>query len=241
MGRLALAQTGTVYSDGSAADESALLRRVMVDRQLRPFDVTDVPVLDQFLATPREKFLPPDLAPLAYSDMAITVQGSHEGRALLPPLVLARMIQAAEILPTEAVLDVAGATGYSAALLSGLAKRVVALESDPDFVAASKANLAAFGAPNVQVELRGLAEGFAEAAPYDAILIYGAVEDNLDALFAQLAPNGRLLAITKLDSLGGLQVVRYERSGGKAGGERPLFDAPASALQAFRKAPGFVF
>ena len=127
--------------DGKATEE---LRKVMVERQLRPFDVTDLPVLQRFFDVPREFFLPPELKPMAYSDLAISGRGAAgaASRAIPAPLVLARFLQKAEIRPTQRVLDVAGGAGYSAALLSGLAGEVVALENEPELAALARANLA---------------------------------------------------------------------------------------------------
>ncbi len=237
MGEAALATQAQEILEGGAA--SAVLRRTMVDRQLRPFDVTDVPVLDRFLDLPRELFLPKELAPLAYSDMAITLKGS--GRVMEPPLVLARLLQGAEIRESHKVLDIGGATGYPAALLSGLAREVVALESDATLAAQARANLAAIGATNVTVEAGPLQSGVRHRAPFDIIIIHGRVEQGLDGLFQQLTPNGHIVAFVKEAIDGGERVVRFERSGGKPAGERPLFDACAPVLSGFEKAPSFVF
>ena len=184
--------------DGKATEE---LRKVMVERQLRPFDVTDLPVLQRFFDVPREFFLPPELKPIAYSDLAIPGRGTigAASRAIPAPLVLARFLQKAEIRPTHRVLDVAGGAGYSAALLSGLAGEVVALESEPELAALARANLAKVGATQVRVECGPLEKGVPAAAPFDVILIHGAVEGGLDALFEQLTPNGHLLAYKKLE------------------------------------------
>ena len=109
---------------------TTVLRRTMVDRQLRPFDVTDVPIIERFLDVPRELFLPERLATIAYSDLAATLHpASGVKRSLLPPLVLARMIQAAAPRPDEKALVIGGA-GYSAAVLANLVGSVVAVESD---------------------------------------------------------------------------------------------------------------
>jgi protein-L-isoaspartate(D-aspartate) O-methyltransferase len=227
----------------STSAATAAVRRTMVERQLRPFDVTDVPVLERFLEAPREAFLPADLAPLAYSDMAITLKDAagRRSRVLQPPLILARLLQAAEIRPDSRVLDVAGGAGYSAALIAGLAASVVALESDPALAEAARANLAACGADNARVALDSLAKGVPDGAPYDVIIVHGAVETNLDGLFAQLAPNGRLFAIKRVDADGGQQVTAFERAHGAPAGERPLFDASAPVLEEFRTPAGFVF
>ncbi len=100
--------------DGKATEE---LRKVMVERQLRPFDVTDLPVLQRFFDVPREFFLPPELKPIAYSDLAIPGRGTigAASRAIPAPLVLARFLQKAEIRPTHRVLDVAGGAGRAPA------------------------------------------------------------------------------------------------------------------------------
>jgi len=167
-----------------------LLREMMVERQLRPFDVSDLPVLQRFFDVPRELFLPAEFAPIAYSDLAIPGKGAAgaASRAIPAPLVLAKLLQSAEIRRRHKVLDVAGGAGYSAALLSGLAGEVVALESEPELAALARANLAKVGATQVRVECGPLEKGVPAAAPFDVILIHGAVEGGLDALFEQLAP-----------------------------------------------------
>jgi protein-L-isoaspartate(D-aspartate) O-methyltransferase len=221
---------------------TAALRKTMVERQLRTFDVNDLPILQRFLEVPREAFLPSDMEPLAYSDLGLFSKGSQsgKGRYRLPPLILARMLQGADIKPTDKVLDVAGG-GYSAALLAGLAREVVALESDPVLAAQARDSLKSMGAGNVRVECGPLDQGVSGARPFDVILIHGAVEEGLDGLFADLTPNGHLLAIAKTDEESGWQVVRFERSEGKPAGSRALFDARAPVLFEFAKAPAFAF
>ena len=226
-----------------AGKATAALREMMVERQLSPFDVSDLPVLQRFFDVPRELFLPAEFAPIAYSDLAIPGKGAAgaASRAIPAPLVLAKLLQSAEIRRRHKVLDVAGGAGYSAALLSGLAGEVVALESEPELAALARANLAKVGATQVRVECGPLEKGVPAAAPFDVILIHGAVEGGLDALFEQLAPNGRLLAYKRLEQDTGMKVVRFERSEGKPAGERALFDATAPLLAPFAKAPGFAF
>lgn len=220
-------------------ESTATLRHTMVERQLRPFDVTDVPLLERFLSVPRELFLPDSFAPLAYSDLAISERSAGGGkRSLLPPLVLARMLQEAEIKATDKVLDIGGA-GYSAALLSGLAAKVVALECDPELYARAKAGIDALNCENAQLELGPLEKGFRSGAPYDVIIVQGHAQAGLDALFEQLTPDGRLLAIARLEPSAGQQVVRFERQDGRAAGERPLFSASAPVLEGFAQAPAF--
>lgn len=220
-------------------EATATLRHTMVERQLRPFDVTDVPLLERFLSVPREIFLPDSFAPLAYSDMAVTLRpAGGRKRSLLPPLVLARMLQAADIKESDKALVIGGA-GYSAALLCGLAEKVVAVECDPDLFARAKAGIDALGCENVQLELGPLEAGYRAAAPFDVIIVEGQAQAGLDALFEQLTPDGRLLAIVRPDARGGQQVVRFERQAGRAAGERPLFSASAPVLEGFAQPPGF--
>jgi protein-L-isoaspartate(D-aspartate) O-methyltransferase len=198
------------------------------------------------LEVPREHFLPLELAPLAYSDFGLQLKPAGPGRerrTLLPPLVLARLIQGAGVASTGAVLDVGAATGYASALLAGLAGRVVALESERSLYDALRFNLDDFGLAKVQTILAPLAEGAPDQAPFDVIFINGAVEANLEALFAQLKDGGRLLAIERLpgDPTGRAgKAVRYEKING-AKGCRVLFDAFAPVLDAFRKDEEFTF
>jgi len=217
------------------------LRRTMIDRQLRPYDVTDVPLIEQFLATPRELFLPASQEALAYSDLAVTVKGSAgRRRSLLPPLVLARLIQGAAPRPGEKALDIGGA-GYSSAVLSGLVGEVVALESDAELAERARAGLAALGAGNVRLEMGPLEKGAPGSGPYDMIFVHGGVESGLETLFAQLTPNGRLLAIVTPEPGAGQQIVRFERQDGRAAGQSPLLSASAPILEGFEKAPAFAF
>ncbi len=218
--------------------ETAELRRVMVERQLRPYDVNDLEVLGRFLAVPRELFLPGHLASVAYSDLSVEAEG---GRRWEPaPLVLARFLQIADIRPEHKVLHIAGGEGYAPALLSGLAGEVVALESDAALADKARANLAKIGAGGVRVIVGPLAKGSPAEAPFDVILIQGAVEGGLDELLSQLKPNGRLLAFRRPEPKSGMKAVRIDLSGGKVAGERPIFDAAAPRLEEFAQPAAFV-
>jgi protein-L-isoaspartate(D-aspartate) O-methyltransferase len=220
----------------------AARRRAMVDCQLRTFEVTDPSVLAAFETAPREIFVGPGNAAVAYSDSQIRLRMGSAQRVLLAPMVLARLIQAAEIGPQARVLDVAGATGYSAAILAALAGSVVTLEDDAAFTAAARANLAQLEIANVRAETGALREGFKDASPYDVILVNGAVEDSLYGLFGQLAPGGRLLAVLRRPGQSGLaaKATRFDRIGSDIS-PLPVFDAAAAVLPAFARAPAFVF
>jgi protein-L-isoaspartate(D-aspartate) O-methyltransferase len=227
-------------------EASADLRLRMVDCQIRTFDVTDRAVLARFLDVPRELFVPTPLRELAYSDTAlkITQTPGEAERRLLAPMVLARLIQAAGVKPTDRVLDVAPGTGYSTAILAGLAAHVTALESDPDLQATTKSNLAALGLANVDVAGgRPLRDGAATAAPFDVILVNGVVESRLATLFAQLRDGGRLLTLWRPADPAdrrASRAVAFEKSAGDVS-QLDLFPASGPALTDFRAEPAFTF
>lgn len=229
----------------AADSEFEIQRRTMVDRQIRTFDVTEHAVIARFLDVPREKFLPKSLAPLAYSDMSLKIagEGKDEPRIMLSPATLARLIQAAAVQPDEKVLDVAAATGYSSAILAGLAKTVVSLETSESRAATIKANLAALGITNTLAFAGPLTGGVPSEAPFDVILVNGAVESNLEQLFQQLRSGGRLLTIvrkTTAPGYGASHATRFESQVGKIS-SCFLFDSDAAVLTVFRKEPEFVF
>jgi protein-L-isoaspartate(D-aspartate) O-methyltransferase len=218
----------------------------MVDCQIRTFDVTDMAVITRFEAVAREHYLPAEFRALAYSDVCFTITAAAAGgeeRTLLTPLVLARLLQGGHINPSDKVLDVAPGTGYSTAILAGLAAHVTALESNDVLRGAVEANAAAGGLTNVSTVAGPLAMGAPGAAPFDVILINGAVETGLDTLSGQLAEGGRLLTICRFpdDPTGrAAKATVYEKFGGEVSG-RILFGASAPVLPAFKKAPAFVF
>jgi len=215
--------------------DATTARRLMVDGQIRTADVTDAALLDAMLAVPRERFLPPTLAPLAYLDADIPI---GKGRAMLRPMVLAKLIQAARIRAGERVLDVGCATGYSAAILARLGALVIALEEDPDLAKAARAGLAAMGVVNSEVVVGPLAAGWPADAPYDLIMLNGAAEIVPDALGGQLRPEGRLIGIGGRPPAS--KGIIYRVIEGRFVG-RPIFDAAASLLPGFRAPPSFVF
>jgi protein-L-isoaspartate(D-aspartate) O-methyltransferase len=210
-------------------------RRMMVDGQVRTADVTDPALIATMLALPRERFLPPRLQPLAYLDSDIVI---GKGRALLKPMVLAKLIQAAQILPTDRVLDVGCGTGYSSAVLSKLAGSVVALEEDADLAKAAKDAIAAVGITGVEVVIGPLTAGWPAGAPYDVIVLNGAAESLPQTFSQQLKPGGRLVAVYGRPPASKATIFR-SIEGDLVG--RPLFDASARILPGFAAAPTFVF
>jgi protein-L-isoaspartate(D-aspartate) O-methyltransferase len=215
----------------------AAARRHMVDGQVRTADVTDLRIISAMLEVARERFMPPQAAGVAYLDLGLNLKDAGApGRSLLKPMVLAKLIQAADIAPDAKVLVVGCATGYSAAVLARIAGQVVALEQDAKLAPTAQATLA--GQPNITVVKGALVEGFANAAPYDAILIDGAAEELPEALARQLKDGGRLVCV--LGEFPGACAMLYRKSGGELSG-RAIFDASASVLPGFAKAPVFAF
>ncbi|MFZ9501666.1 MAG: protein-L-isoaspartate O-methyltransferase family protein [Beijerinckiaceae bacterium] len=226
-------------SDYLTSPRSLDLRRTMVDRQLRTFDVTDADVLSAVIATPREPFVSGHVDSLVYSDANLSAQGGKTKRRLLTPMAVARALQLAHVSATDRVLDVAGSGGYSAALASRLAREVVALDDDRGFVDQAEFGFKGLGLSNARATFGDLGAGLPGEGPFDVILIGGAVEEEPEALLAQLADGGRLLAVRSASDASG-QMTLWERAGGVIG-SRPLFGAPADSLPAFARRPSFAF
>lgn len=212
----------------------AQARRMMVDCQLRTFDVNDIAVLDAFDDVPRETFVPKGREPFAYIDQTLHIDEGGETRCMPAPIVLARMIQALKIRPGVAALDVATGYGYAAAVMAHLGAQVTALESVPSLAAEARTRLG----PAVQVIEGPLEAGAPKQAPFDAILINGRVEVRPQALLDQLKDDGRLVCV--MGPHRNAKVMVFVRAG-DAFGARPLFDASLPGLKAFQEEAGFAF
>ena len=215
--------------------DSAKARRMMVDCQVRTADVTNPDLIEAMLAVPRERFVPPSMAEQAYLDNDIEIGA---GRALLKPMVLAKLIQAARVDGSTHVLDVGCGIGYSSAVLARLAGSVVALEEDAALAHQANEALAAAGARNVAVVTGPLNGGWVDGALYDVILINGAIEVTAEALGRQLKPSGRLACVFGRAPVGKAMIFRLAE--GRLAG-RPIFDAAAHLLPGFVAPPAFVF
>jgi protein-L-isoaspartate(D-aspartate) O-methyltransferase len=212
----------------------ASLRRTMVDGQIRPADVTDLPLIQAMLEVPRERFAPAAQSGLAYLDLDLPVGAG--ARRLLKPMVLAKMLQALDLSEGVRVLDVGCATGYAAALMARLGASVTALEDDSALVEQARANLA--GLAEVSVAQGRLAEGHMAGAPYDAILVEGAIDVEPDTLCRQLADGGRLICIRGVGPAA--KVTLYRRDGDDFT-QRVVFDAAGPALPGFARPAAFAF
>lgn len=178
-------------------------RRIMVDTQVRPSDVTKYPIIDAMLTVPRELFVPADKREVAYVGEHVDLGG---GRVMLDPRTLAKMLEVANIQRGDMVLDIGSGLGYSAALAARMADAVIALEESPERVADAEAALGEAGVDNVAVVDGNLSDGAAKSAPYDVILIEGAVQHVPTAVTDQLKDGGRIVAIFMEGALGSVQV-----------------------------------
>lgn len=219
-----------------ATTDFTAARLNMVEGQIRPNKVTDPRLIEAFLAVPREVFVPKDRRGIAYVDEDLAVA---PGRFLMEPMVLARLLQEARIGDQDVVLNIGCATGYSAAVIGRMAATVVALEADAGLAAEATRALQETTADNAIVMQGPLAAGWAAQAPYDVIILDGAVPEVPAALLEQLSDGGRLVGvITGTGNMG--QARLYKKIGGIVS-SRTLFDAAIRPLPGFALKPAFEF
>jgi len=200
----------------------------MVESQLRPQGVTDPRVLDAMAAVQREDFLPDHTRPLAYVDRSVAI---GDGRFLPPPAVLGRLLTQMMIEPGQHALVVGAGTGYSSAVLAHTGVDVVALECSADLAARARE----LGIDVVEGRLEA---GWKKLAPYDQILIDGAVAAIPDTIVEQLADGGRL-GTALMDR--GIARLTVGRKAGGAFGYVSLGDAGTPVLPGFSKPAAFAF
>ena len=208
------------------------MRRAMVASQLRTTGVNDPAVLAAMGAVPRERFVPADRISTAYADALIPLK---PGRDLNPPMALGKLLTEARPMPGERALVVGAATGYAAAVLAHMVGAIVAGEDDEELLALAATALA--GTP-VKLVAGPLARGCKKSAPYDLILVDGAVETVPKALIDQLAEGGRLAAALIED---GVTRLCVGRKAGDGFGMHAFSDAAAAILPGFEKPRAFTF
>lgn len=164
----------------------------MIEQQIRPWDVLDPKVLTLLAKVKREDFVPAAYRDLAFADLEIPL---GEGQVMLPPRVEARLLQELGIKKTDRVLEIGAGSGYMAALLAASAEHVTTLEIRPSLAAIARENLQRSGVDNVTVEVANGLSGWSQRAPFDAILVSGALPEVPAALLKQLRVGGRLAVI----------------------------------------------
>ncbi|NQV47442.1 MAG: protein-L-isoaspartate O-methyltransferase [Rhodospirillaceae bacterium] len=211
-------------------------RHNMVESQIKPNRVTDPLVIRALADLPREAFVPETLEGIAYVDEAIHIGSA---RYMMEPMVLARLLQAAEVEPDDVALVIGCGSGYEAAVMSALTTAVVALESDKGFFDESTATLAELGFDAIAVvDGPDLARGYQRQAPYDVIFINGAIPEIPERIAGQLAEGGRLVAIVGNGSMGkGTLMTRFNG----VLTSREVFDAGTPPLPGFEMAEAFSF
>lgn len=206
----------------------ASARQAMVDSQLRPQGVNDPSVIAAMSLVPREGFVPDEQKPLAYIDRAVPL---GEGRAIPAPAVLGVLLTALAPVRGDRVLVVGAATGYSAAVLAEMGMEVTALESSGSLASAARKQ-------GIEVVTGPLDGGYKKGAPYDLILIEGAVEHVPEALVDQLEEGGRLGGAIVEEGITRLFVGR--RAGGGFG-FHSIADAATPVLPGFERPKAFTF
>lgn len=217
----------------SMADFAAR-RTMMVDTQVRPSDVTKFPIIEAMLSVPRENFVPDSMREAAYIGENVML---GDGRVVLEPRTLAKMLDSLDIQPDELALDLGCGLGYSSAVIAHVAEAVVAVEPNADFASEAQTLLAANGTDNVAVIAGPLEGGAAKHGPYDVVVVQGGVQRIPENLIDQVKDGGRIAAIFMDDALG------ICRIGYKSGGRvdwRFAFNAGAPLLDGFKEELAFV-
>lgn len=208
-------------------------RQMMVDTQVRPSDVTKFPIIEAMLSVPREAYVPAGKREAAYVGNNLDL---GNGRVMLEPRTLGKMLDAVDIQPDELVLDLGCGLGYSSAIIARMADAVVAVEEGEGLAAEAQETLLNQGVDSVAVIEGALAEGAAKHGPYDVIVLQGAAEHMPEGLLAQLKDGGRIVALFMEGSLGICRV------GYKIDGEmnwRYAFNAGAPVLPGFERQRAF--
>ena len=211
----------------------AARRTMMVDTQVRPSDVTKFPIIDAMLSVPREAFVPDAKREAAYMGENLDL---GQGRVMLEPRTLAKLLDAVDVQGDELVLDVGAGLGYSSAVLGRIAQAVVALEEDESMAEDAQTALMEAGIDTVAVETGPLSAGAPQHAPFDVIVLQGGVEHLPEAITDQLAEGGRIACLFAEGALG------VARIGYKIDGDiswRFSFNAGAPVLPGFERHSAF--
>lgn len=209
----------------------------MIEHQLRPNKLTDERLIAAFAQLQRELFVPEPMRGVAYIDEDLPLGG---GRYLMQPMVAARLLQMAAVARKDTALVVGAGVGYEAALLSCLARAVVALEDNTDLARFGRAALVEHRIASVAYVEAPLAAGHRQRAPYDVILFGGAVAQIPDEIAAQLGEGGRMVAVVRPPVAGPGRATLFVRTGGVLA-HRVIFDAATPLLPGFVPKPAFVF
>jgi protein-L-isoaspartate(D-aspartate) O-methyltransferase len=206
--------------------DTAQARQNMIENQVRPWEVLDARVLDVLRTVPREDFVPPRLRNLAFADTALPI---GHGEVMLKPVVEGRLLQALALQPGERVLEIGTGTGFLTACMARLAGHVTSLELHADLADAARANLAAAQVRNAQVEVADAMQPFTTDAPYDVVVVGGAVYALPEHLRALVKPGGRLFAFVGESPV--LEATLYTRANASHWSSESLFETDTPYLR----------
>jgi protein-L-isoaspartate(D-aspartate) O-methyltransferase len=210
-------------------------RRTMIENQLRTYDVLDYNTLEVMGVVPRELFVPKDSIAFAYLDRPVSL---GQNRELMTPMVFGRLLQALDVKKTDRVLDIAGGTGYSAAVFASICDHVFALEDNAKLALEAEENFDKLALKNIEVCTGDIGSGLKNKAPFNVIFINGAVEVEPKELLDQLIDGGCLGCVFGAGRSG--RAVIYRRNGSHFTSTR-IFDAAVMTLSAFIKPKEFNF
>jgi protein-L-isoaspartate(D-aspartate) O-methyltransferase len=234
-----IAITGNIMASIQMNEDATAENRFnMVECQLKPSGIRDYRVTRQMSSVPREAFITGTSRDLAYADLQLQCSAADAERTMLTPTALALLIELADIQQDDVVLDIAGGTGYSAAVLAGLASTVIALEDDEAFNEKAGNIWQDLGVDNAVAVCGPLTQGQAKQGPFDVIFINGCLTTKPEALLGQLAENGRLVCVQKVD---GTQKAHIYRRIGDRLSAHIAFDNAAPDLAVFDPVAAFEF
>ena len=209
----------------------------MLESQIRPNKVIDELVLSAFSDTPRELFVQKSMRDIAYIDEDLPLSN---GRYLMEPMVLARLVQSLELMLSDNVMIIGVGTGYSAAIISKIVTSVIGIESRASLIQKAESNLAHLDITNTVLFKERLQEGCNREAPYNAILIDGGVSCIPNTILNQLSDDGKLVSIYRTDSAAAGEASLWMRSGDKYS-RTCLFNAQVPTLEEFKEKQEFQF
>jgi protein-L-isoaspartate(D-aspartate) O-methyltransferase len=210
-------------------------RRQMIEQQVRAWEVLVLKVLAAMERVPREEFTPPAYRALAFADMNVPL---GHGQSMLAPKLEGRILQALELQPDDAVLEIGTGSGYFAACLGALARSVKSIEIHPDLAATARASLDRTNVHNVTVEAAD-AYAYADPARYDAVVLTGSLPV-YDARFEQwLAVGGRLFVVVGQGPV--MEAHRVTCTGPGEWLRESLFETAMDPLVHAAEPPKFVF
>ena len=212
-------------------------RKIMLESQIRPNKVIDEMVLSAFANIPREKFVHKSMQDIAYIDEDLPLSN---GRYLMEPMVLARLIQSLELNASDNVMIIGIGTGYSVAIISQIVTSVIGIESRATLIQKAENNLTELDITNAVLFKERLQDGFSKEAPYNAILIDGGISFIPESILDQLTNNGKLVSIYRANIETAGEASIWMRSGTKFS-RKCLFNAQVPTLEEFRAKPEFIF